>query len=175
MENEGRLRWLAAGQNLLRAGGARAVKLADLADQSGLTTGSFYHHFSGMREFLDELARYYGTEQVDEHLRGLADLAPRDRLAGLSALAADGEMRPLDAAMRDWAGSNQLAAEAVAATDAALFDFVATAFVELGHPLPEARTRATLLLSVGTARLQPPWPLPKTSPARILDIVIDAP
>ena len=174
-QDNGRVRWLGAGQELLRRGGVREVKIAALCEVSGLTTGSFYHHFSGMSEFLDELARYYGTEQVDEHLRGLAAKAPRQRLEGLAAIAQDARMQPLDSAMRAWADSNELAAQAVAASDAALFEFVAGALCELGHGRDEAHIRASVLLSVGTARMRPPWDLPPDTSGRILDIVVDAP
>ena len=171
----GRERWLKAGQELLREGGPRAVKIDALAERSGLTTGSFYHNFSGMAAFLDDLARYYGVEQTEEHLRTLADRPARERLAGLARIAADRQMQPLDAAMRDWAGSNELAADAVAAADAALFEFVADAFAELGHSRNEARIRAALLLSAGVARLEAPWALPRNLSSRILEIVLDAP
>ena len=59
-----REQWLSAGQKLLRRGGVKAVKLGALTAELGLTTGSFYHHFDSMASFLDELARFYGADQV---------------------------------------------------------------------------------------------------------------
>lgn len=167
----GRARWLDAGQQLLRMGGSPAVKLSALTATTGLTTGSFYHHFSGMQDYLDVLATFYGEEQVNELLRAIVPAAPEQRLAGLARLADDERMGALDAAMRDWAGSNPLAAAAVEAADATLLRFIERALLDLGHPRPEARTRAVMLLAIGTARIHSPWKLPASAAGRMLEIV----
>src|SRR5690349_14704974 len=112
-EPKGRELWLLAGQELLRRGGIAAVKLQALTDELGLTTGSFYHHFGGMAEYLDELARYYGAEQVEQNVDSITETDPRGRLRRLATISRDDRMAPLDAAMRDWAGSNALARAAV--------------------------------------------------------------
>jgi AcrR family transcriptional regulator len=156
---QGRELWLRAGQDLLRLGGAAAVKLDALTRTVGLTTGSFYHHFSGMADYVEQLARYYGDDQVNTGLAALDDPDPLARLRNLSRAATEGAMRPLDAAMRDWAGSYPVADEAVRAADRALMAFVARAFADLGLPEDDARTRARVLISVGVARVHPPWPL----------------
>ena len=137
----GRELWLTAGQALLRRGGAPAVKLPALTQALGLTTGSFYHHFDGMADYLTQLARYYGVEQPRAGLARIDDPDPRVRLRRLYALALDDEMRPLDAAMRHWAGSDPGAAAAVRDADAILLDFLATAFAELGYTPAAARAR----------------------------------
>lgn len=165
----GRELWLIAGQGLLRQGGAPAVKLRSLTRALGLTTGSFYHHFAGMPDYLVQLARYYGTEQPLAGLAQIHDPDPSVRLRRLYALALDDEMRPLDAAMRDWAGSDPEAAAAVRAADAILLEFLATAFAELGHPPAAARARAQLMFAAGVAHYTPPWP----TDADIIDEVLD--
>lgn len=164
----GRELWLTAGQDLLRRGGAPAVKLSALTQVLGLTTGSFYHHFAGMADYLSQLARYYGTEQPRAGLAQIDDPDPRVRLRRLYALALDDEMRPLDAAMRDWAGSDPEAAAAVREADAILLEFLATAFADLGHPASAARARAQLMFAAGVAHYTPPWPVD----AGILDEVL---
>ena len=153
--------WLRAGQTLLRRGGASAVKLQALTDELGLTTGSFYHHFSGMADYLDELARYYGADQPAQSRLIIDDPDPIERLRNLDAFSRGDKMQALDAAMRDWAVTSEVAADAVRAADAALLRFVEKAFADLGFGRAEARTRALLLISAGVARIHPPWPLPK--------------
>jgi AcrR family transcriptional regulator len=153
----GRDLWLLAGQELLRTGGVGAVKLRALTTLMGRTTGSFYHHFDGMPAYLDALARYFGDEQVRGYLATVDHPDPRQRLRRLMAIARDERMLPLDAAMRDWAGSNPLAADAVRTVDAHLLRFIARAFQELGYERGAARLRARLLLSSGVARVLPPW------------------
>ena len=150
-------RWLTAGQDLLRRGGVVAVKLRSLTDELGLTTGSFYHHFDGMSDYLDQLARFYGADQVRQNVELIDGPDPRERLRRLMAMARTHKMVPLDAAMRDWAGSNPIAAASVQAADEHLMQFVAAAFEDLGYPRREAQVRALLLQSVGVARVLPPW------------------
>lgn len=166
----GRRRWLQAGQALLRQGGVAAVKLQALTAETGLTTGSFYHHFSGMGEYLDELAGY-GADQLTHVLDALLALPPRERLRRLAEISADEEMFPVDAAMRDWAGSNPVAAASVKDTDGTLLRFMEQAFVDLGHDTEAARTRALLLMSAGAARVGAPWPMPSELVDRVLDVL----
>lgn len=155
--SSGREQWLVAGQELLRRGGIGVVKLREMTDELGLTTGSFYHHFGGMREYRDELARYYGADLARRNLELVTDPDPRQRLRHLGALAREQRMVSLDAAMRDWAGSDPLAAASVRAADEQLMKFMAKAFQDLGYPRREAQLRAQLMLSIAVARVMPPW------------------
>lgn len=168
---DGRRRWLLAGQHLLREGGVPAVKLAAMVRAAGLSTGSFYHHFESMAAYLDELARFYGSERAEELLATIDATDPLERLRELSRLARDERMGPLDAAMRDWAGSNAVAAAAVRSSDEVLLTFMVRAFRELGHRRDDARLRALVLLSAGAARVHAPWKLPARSADRILDLI----
>jgi AcrR family transcriptional regulator len=167
--------WLLAGQALLRRGGAGAVKLQALTDHLGLTTGSFYHHFTGMADYLDQLARHYGAGQVTLAMASVDDPDPATRLRRLVELSRDERMGPLDTAMRDWAGTNPVAAESVRAADEALLRFIERAFRDLGHATAEARTRALLLFSTGVARVHPPWPVPGRILDRVLDVLVPVP
>ncbi|NLV55484.1 MAG: TetR/AcrR family transcriptional regulator [Acidimicrobiales bacterium] len=167
--------WLLAGQALLRRGGLPAVKLTALTAEVGRTTGSFYHHFPNVAAYLDDLARFYGADQVEAVLAEISarpDAAdPVARLRELSRRALDDDMRPLDVAMRDWAGRSEVAAAAVRAADAALLHFVERAFRDLGFDRPGARTRALVLLSVGVARVEGPWPLPRSAPDQVIALL----
>ena len=154
---KGRELWLAGGQELLRRGGVGAVKLQALTDELGLTTGSFYHHFASMADYLDHLARHYGSDQPRIGLAAADDPDPRARLRNLYLLSLDDRMGPLDTAMRDWAGSNKLAARAVHDSDESLLRFIEHAFRDLGYPGRDAQNRAALLYSAGVARIRPPW------------------
>ena len=174
---KGRDLWLAGGQELLRRGGIGAVKLQALTDELGLTTGSFYHHFHGMADYLDQLARHYGSDQPRIGLAAADDPDPRTRLHKLYALSLDDRMGPLDSAMRDWAGSNELAAQAVHDSDESLLRFIERAFLDLGYPERAAQTRAALLYSAGVARIRPPWRIGAHAFAETLEVLApsDAP
>lgn len=164
-------RWLLAGQDLLRQGGLPAVKLVALVRETGLTTGSFYHHFDSMAAFLDELARFYGADRAEELLAGVDGEDPQTRLAELTRLARDERMAPLDVAMRGWAGTSEVAAAAVRSSDEVLLRFMERALRDLGHDRDEARLRAVVLLSIGVARVHAPWKLPRDLGDRVLRLV----
>ena len=165
---KGRDQWLLAGQELLRRHGIRGVKLQALTDELGLTTGSFYHHFTGMAEYLEALARHYGSDQPRASIAAITDADPRVRLRRLYAVSQEDRMGPLDAAMRDWAGSNVDAARAVRHADEILLRFIERAFADLGYGREDARVRAQLLFSAGVARISPPWKVR----ARVFDDVV---
>ena len=169
-DNDGRTRWLLAGQALLRRGGVRAVKLDALCEESGLTTGSFYHHFRNAAAYRDALADYFGTDQVEAFLATADAPDPHDRIRQLVAIARDESMAPLDAAMRDWAGSDDRAAAAVRATDAALTAHLVAALRDMGHDEDAAAIRAFVLLATGATRVEPPATVDQL-PSRILDLV----
>ncbi|MEY4391565.1 MAG: hypothetical protein RLZZ544_274 [Actinomycetota bacterium] len=168
--SDGRTLWLQTGQTLLRRGGASSVKLHSLTAELGLTTGSFYHHFANMTDYLEQLASFYGAEQARAVLDSIKNENPRERLRGLAAVARRDDMTTLDAAMRDWSGSNPVAAESVRQADQLLLRFVESAFMELGFNRRDAQARAILLYSTGVARVSPPW---KQSP-KMLDVVLEA-
>jgi AcrR family transcriptional regulator len=163
--------WLVAGQRLLRAGGPDAVRLAALTESLGVTTGSFYHHWTDMDEYLDALADYFGAEQLEEGLALARATHPMERLQRLADLAWDRRMSALDRAMRSWATGNRRAAAAVRTADRALLEFVESAFLDLGFERPDARVRACLLFSAGVANCYVPWPVERKDLDRLLAVV----
>ena len=170
-QSPSRIAWLQAGQKLLREGGAPSVKLAALTEEAGLTTGSFYHHFAGIADYVEALASFYGHQQVDEHLGSIAHLGPHERLEALIRIAGDERMQPLSAAMRDWAGSYEPARVAVQEADRSILLALEACFIELGHSTPSARTRAVLLISAGVARVKTPWSRAHLREATVLDVL----
>lgn len=165
----GRTAWLVAGQELLRDGGFQAVKLASLCGLTGRTTGSFYHHFSGMAEYLGELASFFGVEQPQLVVERLSVLEPRDRLRRLEHLSVELHMGALHRAMRDWAVVNEPAAEAVRDSDRVLLEFIRDAFVDLGAEVEVAELRAEVVYALAIVRLDTPWPRRSTSVDTVLD------
>ncbi|MBS1837022.1 MAG: TetR/AcrR family transcriptional regulator [Actinobacteria bacterium] len=162
--------WLVAGQDLLRRGGYPAVKLSSLCEITGRTTGSFYHHFSGMADYLVELASFFGTEQPRAVLDRLASLAPSERLAELERLSMQLHMGSLHRAMRDWATVDGPAAEAVRDADRVLLEFIRDALVAAGVACADAELRAEVVYALAIARIDPPWRRRSTS----IDAVLDA-
>lgn len=163
-----RTAWLVAGQELLRTGGFQAVKLASLCGLTGRTTGSFYHHFSGMAEYLGELASFFGVEQPQLVVERLSALEPRERLRRLEHLSVELHMGALHRAMRDWAIVNEPAAEAVRDSDRVLLEFIRDAFVDQGADRQTAELRAEVVYALAIVRLDTPWPRRSTSVDSVL-------
>jgi AcrR family transcriptional regulator len=148
-----RIDWILTGQDLLRQGGISAVKLAALTERLGVTTGSFYHHFSGFREFLDALADHYGSENAEAVSGLLSDVGDAaERLRLLRALAEDWNIGKLDLAMRVWATTDPRAAAAVARLDDRFIEALRASFSELGFSHEQARIRALTAFAAGVGK-----------------------
>lgn len=154
----GREAWITAGQTLLISGGVAAVRLQALVHTSGLTTEDFYRHFSSLPHFLEDLARYFGTTLLVTALDEAESPDPRTRLRRLSELATSEHVVPVNSAMRDWASTDPIAAEAVRRADHIALRFAERAFLDLGYEAASAQTRAILFCTAHAARLTTPWP-----------------
>lgn len=76
----GAIAGLEGGGELLRSGGPAAVRLRPLAAQVGLSTGSFYQHFGGFAQYLEELAAHCSGEGLEDAMRSAQHPDPRERL-----------------------------------------------------------------------------------------------
>jgi AcrR family transcriptional regulator len=154
----GRRDWLEAGQILLRGSGVGGLKLRALADSLGISTGSFYHHFSDFDAYLVALAKYYSGEQLAASIATVVREAhtPYDRIVRASLLAHDLKLPELMVAMRAWARRDARVAPEVAILEQGLMDFLAACFVGLGFTHEQAVARAFVMLSVATGEVAPP-------------------
>lgn len=147
------LDWIHAGQELLIDGGISSVKLASLTQQLNVTSGSFYHHFTGFRDYLHALADYYGGENVDRIIEALGPVQdPADRVRLIRTLAEEWDVARLDSAMRVWATSDDRARASVARLDDRLIEILRSALIELGFSHQEARIRALLAFAAGVGQ-----------------------
>ncbi|MEM9623655.1 MAG: TetR/AcrR family transcriptional regulator [Pseudomonadota bacterium] len=152
------LDWINAGQALLIEGGINAVKLHRLTAAMGVSTGSFYHHFRNFDAYLDELADYYGVEQVRrlfEQARALAGDEPEARLLKATAIFGRSSMRVLNIAMRSWAHDNPRARSAVERYDAALAQNLDDIFLSMGFDELEAKSRTLIMLGLASVHFDP--------------------
>ena len=142
--------WLEAGQRLLRTSGVGGLKLRALAASLGISTGSFYHHFSDFDAYLVALAKYYSGEQLAANIATVMRDAhtPYDRILRASQVARDTDLPALIAAMRAWARRDQRVAPEVAVLEQGLMGFLAECFVGLGFTREQALARAFVMLAV---------------------------
>ena len=150
--------WVEAGQSLLIDGGIEAVKLQRLTERLEVTTGSFYHHFRNLDEFLCALADYYGSKQAQlmfDRARAKVGDDPEDVLRESTRIFGRGSMRLLNIAMRAWAHGDKRAAAAVRRFDKVLMDNLDRIFLELGFGELEAKARTLIMMGLSSVDFDP--------------------
>ncbi len=147
--------WIEAGQDILREQGIAGVKLSALTARLGVSTGSFYHHFSDFEDYLGAVARHFSADRVrrvlEQTMVGNPD--PITRIQRLAKLSLQERTFELDHAMRIWATMDPRAAATVSESESLVLPFLTQAFRDLGFDTGEADVRARILLSVNVAPL----------------------
>ncbi len=150
--------WVEAGQALLIEGGIEAVKLQRLTERLEVTTGSFYHHFRSLDEFLCALADYYGSEQAQlmfDRAREAVGSDPDAVLRESTAIFGRGSMRLLNIAMRAWAHGDKRAAAAVRRYDLLLMENLDRLFADMGFDELAAKSRTLILMGLASVEFDP--------------------
>jgi AcrR family transcriptional regulator len=145
-----------AALELLAEGGVDALTMANLCARLGVTTGSFYAHFSGIREFhrvfLEQWAegRVY---QLEEQVKATPDPLDRIDLLRRIAVAVNHEA---ESAIRGWARTNPVVAEFQRRVDTIREAVLVQAFLDIGIDKKEARVlaRIGLTILVGTQQIE---------------------
>jgi AcrR family transcriptional regulator len=145
--------WIAAGQAVLCEVGIAGLRLSVLTRRLCVSTGSFYHHFVDMEDYLAVLARHFSEADVRSILERATTGAssPLSRIRRLAAISLDSPIFRLDRAMRVWATSDARAAASIKASERLVLAFLTGAFAELGFAPDDAALRAHLLLSANVA------------------------
>ena len=138
--------WVAAGLEALRKGVVAGVRVERLAEDIGLTKGSFYWHFRDRGELLAALLEFWAREMTEAEFERVqavkGGLAARLRTLAEDVL--EKGMGRYDPAIRAWARSDRKVAAAVAQVDRRRVRALAGFFEEGGFTAAEARTRARL-------------------------------
>jgi AcrR family transcriptional regulator len=144
--------WLAAGFEALAAGGVDALRVEPLAEQLGVTKGSFYHHFGNRRALHEAMLEAWerrGTSDIIDDVDAV-DSPPAERLRHL----AHRTMRPvptndaIENAIRAWAATDDVAAAAIARVDERRLAYTAALLRSAGMSPAQARRRARLLYRI---------------------------
>jgi AcrR family transcriptional regulator len=145
--------WIAAGQAVLCDVGIAGLRLSVLTRRLRVSTGSFYHHFVDMEDYLAVLARHFSEADVQSILeRARAGATgPLSRIRRLAAISLDSPIFRLDRAMRVWATFDRRAAASLKASERLVLAFLTDAFADLGFARDDAALRAHLLLSANVA------------------------
>ena len=136
---------MAAGLEALRKGGVAGVRVERLAEEIGLTKGSFYWHFRDRGELLAALLDYWVRETTDaefERVRGVHGLAAQLRTLVEDVL--DKGLGRYDPPVRAWARSDRKVAATVAQVDRRRIKALTGLFEAGGFAGAEAGARARL-------------------------------
>ena len=127
-----------AGLNLLAEGGVAEQTIANLCERLGITKGSFYHHFTSLADFRQQLLAYWEAGQ--EAALGDGSASTADWVAPAH--------QPADAAARAWSQSDEAAAEVQGRIDAARLKAAAKELRNTGVSADRARSLANLGLAI---------------------------
>jgi AcrR family transcriptional regulator len=138
--------WTQAALEALRKGGVAGVRVERLAEDLGITKGSFYWHFRGRGELLEALLEFWAREMTEAEFERISQVKGglARRLATLAEDVLEKGVGRYDPAVRAWARSDRKVAAAVAQVDRRRVRALTGFFEEGGFTPAEARTRARL-------------------------------
>ena len=143
-----RFDWLQTALDIFVAEGIDAVRITRLADDLGVTRGSFYWHFRNRRELLDGLVSYWkdkNTAAITESIETASSLAD-GILRFFETCVDDSRFDPrLDLALREWARRSESIRELVDGEDEARIDALRRFYRRFDYPMPQALIRARVL------------------------------
>jgi AcrR family transcriptional regulator len=140
--------WIAAARKVLEKRGIAEVKIDRLARQFKVTRGSFYFHFSSLKDLHNELLEEWRRDNCAP-FRSMQDAQFSDGQQFFSDVVHvwvdEKPFSPrLDLAIRDWARTSKEIGKEVAAIDALRMDLLIRAFLAMGYSADESLVRARL-------------------------------
>ena len=148
-DDDGSAKWIEAGLAALAHGGIEHVRVEVLAKDLGVTKGGFYRRFRDRAALLEAMLQNWreGRIAAIEKQTSLDGASARERLKALIALYSERmntEGMAVELAIRQWARSDQAAADAVASVDAARLKNVGQLYRATGLPPEQADAQAFL-------------------------------
>lgn len=139
----GREDWVRAGLRAMAAGGATAVSVERIAEDLGVTKGSFYWHFRDRGALLSSLWDTWRSEATDGVIARVEKLGgdARARLKSLFTIVVQSDGR-LDLAMRAWASNDAKSRASLQQIDQRRIDYVEGLLIEIGLSSTDASARA---------------------------------
>jgi AcrR family transcriptional regulator len=141
--------WIEAGIREIARSGVDGVRVEVLAKNLGVTKGGFYRRFRDRAALLDGILQSWSAGRIAaiEQQTSLDGTSARDRLKTLVRLYSERvspEGMAVELAIRQWARTDQAAANAVASVDAARLENVALLYRTTGVSPEEADAQAFL-------------------------------
>jgi AcrR family transcriptional regulator len=143
-----RFDWLLAALELFVAEGIDAVRITRLANEMGVTRGSFYWHFTNRDDLIESLVAYWrdkNTSVIVEAVNSASSLS--DGIFNFFDTCVDSnQFDPrLDLAIREWARRSEDIREQIDLADATRVKAITNLFSRYAYPMPEALIRARVI------------------------------
>jgi len=138
--------WIQAAIDILETEGIAGVRVEVLAKRLNISKSGFYWHFKDREELFAAMLEYWAHE-ITEVLASnpeVADLPPLDRLTRIAKTIVDFDLARYEAAVAQWALSDENAARMARKVTRMRLGFVRKAFEELGFSGDDLETRALL-------------------------------
>jgi AcrR family transcriptional regulator len=141
--------WIEAGLEEIARTGVEGVRVEVLAKNLGVTKGGFYRRFRDRAALLEAMLQSWSEGRIAaiEKHTSLDGATARERLKALIALYSERmntEGMAVELAIRQWARSDELAANAAASVDVARLKNVGHLYRTTGLPSEEADAQAFL-------------------------------
>jgi AcrR family transcriptional regulator len=146
------------GLDLLAEGGPPAVTVAALCSHLGVTKGSFYHHFTGIPDFLQRLLGYWERQVRQVALDAFEGADDTGLTEAAKLVATWGIHHEAETAIRALARTDTCAAEVQRRVDDAREDGLVQLLVRIGVERSRARvlSRLGLAILIGTQQREHP-------------------
>ncbi len=143
-----RFDWLLAALEIFVAEGTDAVRITRLADDLGVTRGSFYWHFTNREDLIDTLVTYWrdkNTRAIVSAMENATSLS--DGIFRLFETCLDTDLfdSRLDLAIREWARRSDVIRTALDDADTTRVQSITDFFTRFGYPMPQAFIRARVI------------------------------
>ncbi len=161
-----RIDWLLSALEIFVAEGIDAVRITRLAQDLGVTRGSFYWHFENREDLIDALVSYWkdkNTRAITESVTNASNLVEGIfRFFETCIDAALFDPR-LDLALREWARRSSNVRNLLDIEDEARIKSLREFFTRFGYAMPDALIRARVLYysQIGFYALEVKEPLVK--------------
>ena len=146
--------WLQAAMEVLAREGQAKLRVETLANDLGVTKGSFYHHFENREDFVRSLLAYWSsafTDWVIGEVKGVDRPASEQLLKLMQTIQREGLDR-YDNAFRSWAAQDPSVAKEVEKVDLARYEFVRLLFSEMGFEGQDLEDRLRIWLVFHSAQ-----------------------
>lgn len=149
-ERRSRDDWTAVGLAHLGEVGVDKVRVDRIANELGVTKGSFYWHFKDRNELLGLIVDGWETRHTEEVIRSAEASGPdpRERAARLWSITRGDPSIRAELAIRDWARRDEQVASKVRRVDDRRLRYVESLLSELGVQSHEISARSLLLYSL---------------------------